>query len=353
MQTSRSVMVRCGALALAALIALGPATSLVAKQIRWKFKPGDKMQYALSNKSINEIDAGGFQLTASIKMVFDLGWTVKDVASDGTASLAQNVDRLQLRLQLPPPIDIDFQYDSKSEATPEGQIWDRMGPMLEALKGGEFSLKVTPTGEIAELKIPAALAKVIEDQKAEAEAGGGGGGGGGGFFQMLGVGLSEETIKALMAQALCALPKDDAAASAGWDHTEAMEMGPIGTMKTKYKYSLGGTEQAGGKSVDKINASSEVTFEPKEDEDSDVDVFLELADQSGSGSVLFDSAAGRAVSSSFEQKVTMEGDFMGNEFERVNTQTTLLVSGTSDNLPADPADAPAKTEEPAAAGASN
>lgn len=347
MQTSRSLMLRFTLAFLAAMVCLSSATAS-AKALRWKFKAGDKMQYALSNKSINEIDAGGFQLTASIKMVFDLGWTVENVAGDGTASLAQTVDRLQLHLQLPPPIDIDFQYDSKSAETPEGQIWDRMGPMLEALKGGKFTLKVTPTGEIAELKVPEALTKVIEDQKAEAEQGGGGGGGGGGFFQMLGVGLSEETIKALMSQALCSLPKDDAAASAGWDYTNAMEMGPIGTMKTKYKYTAGGTEQVGGKSLDKINASSEVTFEPKEDEDSDVDVFLELAEQSGSGSVLFDAAAGRAVSSNFEQKVTMEGDFMGNEFERTNTQTTVLVTGASENLPADPADA--KTEaEPATA----
>lgn len=349
MQTTRPVMARIALMALAAAVGLN-AASVSAKALRWKFKPGDKMQYALSNKSINEIDAGGFQLTASIKMIFDLGWTVESVAGDGTASLAQNMDRIQLRLQLPPPIDIDFQYDSKSEETPEGQIWERMGPMLEALKGGKFSLKVTPTGEITELKVPEALTKVIEDQKAEAEAGGGGGGGGG-FFQMLGVGLSEETIKALLSQALCALPKDDAAAGAGWDYTNATELGPIGTMKTKYKYSAAGTEQVEGKSLDKINATSEVTFEPKEDEDSDVDVFLELADQSGSGSVLFDAAAGRAVSSNFEQKVTMEGDFMGNEFERTNTQTTVLVTGTSEKLPADPADAPAATEEPAAAGA--
>lgn len=350
MQTTRPVLVRFALVAVAAAVCLSAATAS-AKTLRWKFKAGDKMQYSLSNKSINEIDAGGFQLTASVKMIFDLGWTVENVASDGTASLAQNVDRLQLRLQLPPPIDIDFQYDSKSTETPEGQIWERMGPMLEALKGGKFTLKVSPTGEIAELKVPEALAKVIEDQKAEAAEGGGGGGGGGGFFQMLGVGLSEETIKSLMSQALCSLPKDDAAASAGWDYTDAMEMGPIGTMKTKYKYTTGGSEQADGKSVEKINATSEVTFEPKEEGDSDVDVFLELADQSGKGSVLFDAAAGRAVSSTFEQKVTMEGDFMGNEFERTNTQTTILVTGTSENLPADPSDAPAATEEPAAAGA--
>ena len=70
---------------------------------------------------------------------------------------------------------------------------------------------------------------------------------------------------------------------------------------------------------------------------------MELTEQEGSGTIYFDSAAGRAIESKFYQKAVIEGDFMGNEFAQERETTTHIIQGTSDQFASDePAEAAAE-----------
>jgi hypothetical protein len=326
---------------LAALIAcLGVTEVQAGKALKWKFKPGEKLNYALVRKESNNINAGGVEFEIQMKQIMDLNWNVKSVAADGTAEIAQTIDRIQLKMNT--PFTGDFAYDSKSEEEPEGQIWQMLGPFMEGMVGQEFTMKVAPNGEVSDITLPEKLVTVIKEQ-----AEGGEGGGGGGRSMMMGGGFSESMIKELISRAVTRLP---AGSDDKWVQEIKTEMGPLGTQVTAVEYAYTGPEKFSneefpaiaklGKNLEKIGVATKISMEAAEEE-GDLDIEMELTEQEGSGTVYFDADAGRAVFSKLEQKMTMEGDFMGNEFVRDNTAEVVMVMGTSDDLPKEPEPAPA------------
>lgn len=315
---------------LALVVALVAAnTARADKTLKWKFKEGDKANYALKQKADILIDANGVEFDIKVGQIMDLTWNVKSVASDGTVELGQTVDRVQLKMST--PFTGEFVYDSKDEANaPTGEIWDRMGGPIKALVGGEFQIKLKANGKVEEIKLPEKLAELLKEQS----------GGGGAQAMMMGGGLfSESAIKQVIEQSILTLPDAGVADGATWNKHLENKLGPIGTQKFDTTLTLAGVEKRGAAELTKIDTKTEMKFEPNPDSDADIE--MEVTEQSGKGSVLFDAEKGRVIESSNEQKMTLEGDFMGNEFAQEITLTLLLVQGTSDDLPKDPEPAPA------------
>lgn len=307
--------------ALAAVCLLTTAQSHAAEALRWKFKPGEALPYALSQKAEILIDANGIEIDVMLKQTMDTTWNVKSVASDGTAEIAMKVDRMQLVMNT--PFTGEVTYDStKPEETPPPELWDRLGKPIEAMVGGEFTMKVSPRGEVSDLTLPAKLAETLGEQSR--------GGGGGPMAMMGGNMLNEDAIRQIIGQAILLLPEK---AGEAWTREFENKMGPIGTQKINVTYEATGVEEHEGKKVEKIASKTEVTFEPAEG--GNVDAEFEITEQEGTGAILFDAEAGRTLLSTNVQKITLEGDFQGNEFAQEITMTLVLTAGTSADLPAD------------------
>ncbi|MBX7165226.1 MAG: hypothetical protein K1X74_02640 [Pirellulales bacterium] len=315
-------------LVLMALACLG-TTQVRAEKLTWKFKKGDKAQYASLNKMEMAIDAGGVEFTLELDQALDTTWEVMAVGSDGTAEITQTIDRLQFKLNS--PFTGEFTYDSKNPVPGEGQIWDRLGPVLESLTGQKVMLKITAQGEVKDITLPE---KLVESLNA--------GGGGDGPSRMFGAGFTEETVKEMINDGVLPLPADAVKDGDTWEKVKEMKLGPIGSQKTKTTYKLAGMTDKDGKQVANIEVATEVTMEAAEAE-GDTEVEVELTEQEASGNVLFDPATGRTVEATTKQMVTMEGDFQGNEFIQERTITVTLKQGVNaDILPA-----PEKKEEAA------
>lgn len=327
----------CAAVALALMVG---ARAQAAEALGWKFKEGEKVSYAVSNASHRLIDAGGAEFDVDFNFITDVTWAVDKVAADGSAELTQTIDRVQLKVNT--PFTGEFAYDSKAEDQPalEGPIWERMGPAIEKMVGGQFKVKVTKRGEVTEVTLPEELAAIIKEQ-AEAAGGGGGGGGAGALF-MGGNMFSEKAMKDTIQRGLVIFPES---ASSEWNNVVEEKMGEFATIKYDTKYTQAGTESKNGKDLQKIDAKTEMTLELAEGAE-DGDVVIELIEQEGSGTILFDAAAGQTVESTSVQKNVMEGEFMGNEVSLETENTIIVVLGTSDNLPKDESAAPAE-EAPA------
>lgn len=296
------------------------------EQLKWNFKQGDKMNYALKQAADIIIDANGVEFDIKMEQVMDLTWNVKSVASDGTVDLTQTVDRVQLKMST--PFTGEFVYDSKDEDNaPQGEIWERMGGPVKALVGGEFQIKVKPNGKVEEVKLPEKLAELLGEQR-----------GGGAQSMMMGGGLfTESAIKQLIEQSIIEFPDAALAKGATWNKKLENKMGPIGTQKFDTTLTYEGAESRDGLAVAKIVTKTDMTFEPNAD--SDIDVSMEVTEQEGAGTVIFDTKAGRVVESKNVQKMTLEGDFMGNEFAQEITLTLILKQGSSDDLPKEEAEA--------------
>ena len=310
-------------LAAAALLTAGLAsTAQAAKNLEWKFKEGEKLNYALRQSVGMLADFNGIELDIKIKWTMDTAWTVKSISSDGNAQLSLKVERLQLMLNT--PFTGEFKYDSADkESKPEGEVWERLGKPAEAMLEGEFALTVSKKGKVSDVKLPEDLVKALSE-----------GGGGGGQAMMMGGGMfTESSIKQLFEQAVLPLPEESVADGVTWNKKLENKMGPLGTQKIDVVFSYAGTEEQDGKVLEKIGAKTEVAFEAAEE--GDLEIEMELTEQEGTGEILFDAEAGKTVKSSITQKLTMSGDFMGNEFEQETTLNLLLQAGSSDGLPSD------------------
>jgi hypothetical protein len=307
-----------------------------AEALRWKFKQGEEFPYALSQKAGILIDANGIEIDVMLKQIMDTAWTVKSVASDGTAEVSMKVSRIQLIMNTPFTGEVKFDSD-KPEETPPPELWDRLGKPIEAMVGGEFTMKISPRGEVTDLTLPAKLTETLAQART--------GGGGGQMMMMGGSMFTEDTIRQTVAQAVLLFPETKGEST--WSREYENKMGPIGTQKIAVTYSVAGSEEQGGKKLEKIASKTEVTFEPASG--GDLDAEFEITEQEGAGAILFDAEAGKTVFSTNTQKITLEGDFQGNEFVQEITMTLVMKAGSSSDLPADEEEKSESEAEPAAA----
>jgi Family of unknown function (DUF6263) len=319
--------------ALALVLILMASAARADTTLKWKFKQGDVLNYVMSNSSEQKMDVQGQVFEIGMKMVFDLTWTVKSVAADGTAEMQQTVDRVQVKMTSP---FANMDYDSKSSTKPEGPIWEQMEPMMTAMLGQTFSMKVSPAGKVTDIKLPEKLAKHFADQK----SGGAGGGGRRGLGGLMG-GFSESGVKEMIQKAVLPLPEKPVAANAKWNQTFENVMPGAGKQKTDVIYSYSGSEQQEGKSLEKITSKIQLTFEPAEN--SQVDV--EITEQDGSATVYFDTAAGRTVKAIGKQKMKMEIAAPNREMTREVTETNTIRMGKSPDKPAKAEDKKEKADE--------
>ena len=317
----------------ATLMALtSSSTAQAQKMLRWKFKEGEKIQYALRDTSETFIDAGGMEFGTVVKRTLDTTWTVKSIADDGTATLTQKIDRIQFH------IDNDFigelKYDSKnpSEEAKESQIWTMVGPIFEAMLAGESEMKISPVGEVSEIKVAEELTKVFEEMEER---------GPNQFASMLGISMSEDDIKNELRQSVALLPGDAVADDTEWTQEHEVSQGPLGTLKMSFKYSYDGETEHEGTSYEKIDLDVQISFEIPEDSDAEV----EISEQDISGSIYFDGEAGRIAYSNLKQSLVMEAFIMGNDIIQETEASNEMMLGTSDDLPESEEDEAAESDE--------
>lgn len=208
--------------------------------------------------------------------------------------------------------------------------------MMTAMLGQTFSMKVSPAGKVTDIKLPEKLSKAFADQQ-------GGGGGRRGLGGMMG-GFSESGVKEMIQKAVLPLPEKPVAADAKWNQTFETAMPGAGKQKTEVTYSYSGSEQQEGKSLEKIASKIQLTFEPAEN--SQVDV--EITEQEGSATIYFDTASGRTIKATGKQKMTMEIAAPNREITREVTETNSIRQGKSPDKPEKKAEKGAEKKEKAA-----
>jgi hypothetical protein len=300
------------------LIAIGVARAETT--LKWKFKEGDVLNYVMDSSSEQKMDVQGQVFEIGSKMTFDLTWKVKAVGADGSADMEQIVDRIQIKMTSP---FANLDYDSKSAKEPEGPIWEQMKPIITSMTGETFSMKVSPAGKVSDIKLPAKMTKAFEDQKAA-----GGGGGRRGLGGLMG-GFSENAVQEMIQKSGLPLPEKPVAGDAKWSQKFENVMPNAGTQKTDVTYSYAGSETQEGKSLEKITCKFQLTFEPAENPQADV----EITEQDGSATIYFDSAAGRTVKATGKQKMIMEIAAPNREMTREVTETNSIREGKSPDKP--------------------
>ena len=99
----------------------------------------------------------GQTVETSIKQTVGMTWEVDSVAEDGSARVAQTIDRIEVALKSQ---FADIRYDSDAEEAPEGPA-ATIAPLIDAMVGARIVLVMTPMGEVVDVEIPPEMVEAI------------------------------------------------------------------------------------------------------------------------------------------------------------------------------------------------
>lgn len=261
------------------LVALAGTVATGQTELRWKFKPGEATKYVINQKVNMEMTTG--DRTVKTDSVYDmyLSWKVKDVDAEGNAQLEQTIDRLVFKLNIP-GLDA-MTFDSREEKDPEGLIGRSLGPVLRKMVGAPLQVKMSPRGEMLEFKLPEALDEALKNQP-QNNAGM----------------LSKDALVQMLTQSSAAFPEKAVTNGSTWKQTVESKVPQLGTQTATLNYTYLGSDN----NVEKIDVKTTMTLEAEEGAAAQG----KITAQDSKGTILFDSAAGKMVSSSIHQQMEMQ-----------------------------------------------
>ncbi len=244
--------------------------------LRWKFTPGQKLGYVLIQKTDMKMEVQGKKVGTTFSQTMDMTWEIKGTDKDGTAEMVQTIDRVRFESTAPDgkQVEMDTADAQDAPGTPEA-----MTKMFRAMAGSQFTMKVTPRGDIRDFQVPA---KIVDAFKNAGPA-----------AAMFG---SEESLKNMAGQSLVPFPETAVAPGKSWKGERKLPM-PFGTMLMDMTYTL---EDATGP-VENIGIDVKVQIEPKDGSP----IEIKLTSEDMKGHYRFDNTAGILKSSDVVQNISM------------------------------------------------
>lgn len=274
-----------------------------AETLRWKFEEGDSHHYELNQTTVTTAMVQEQEVKTSIKQTVEMGWEVLSVDSEGTARVAQTIERVEVSLESQ---FASFAYDSSDEGEVDGQA-AMLKPVIDALVGARVVLVMTPRGEVNDVEVPDEMIERLRNAGPAAQA-----------LQGL---ASAEGMKGLIGQSTLVLPEEEVEAGSSWIRKVELPT-PQGTLVMTNTFTLEGGEAdsatiAMAMNVDEFKTDPDAPFE------------MRVEEQDGTGSFAFDNAAGILRSSEVTQKLTAVITVQGQEVTSVS-ESSATFSRTGD-----------------------
>lgn len=256
----------------AAAVALLASQAAGQMPLAWKLKAGEKFDLRVEQQTTSTVTVVTKTTKTSIEMTLDSHWTVESV-EDGTAKIRQTVRRVQMKVQAADAAPLA--YDTASPGQPSGAVRD-LANAVAPLVDPESSILLTMNerGEIQTVELSPKLADVLDSAKP-----------------------ASQSLDALLKQPLVTLPAKAVSAGDTWKTTRELAT-PAGKFTQQTEYTLGDPKQAGGATAEAITYSATLT--PV------VAGKATIKEQAQTGTVLFDSTAGRFLSGEQSQKLVTE-----------------------------------------------
>jgi hypothetical protein len=283
MKIARSYRRTLACLSAALLVALAAMPARADAKLRWKFEKGKKYSYVVTQKTGGQGGPQGQKIEQT--QVMDMTWEVKGVEPDGTADMVQTIDRIQYKLEGP----VSVSFDSKEGKDPSGPL-AAAGPLFRALVGAAVELKMSPRGQISDVKLPKQMVDALKNAGPAGSP------------------FTEEGMKNMISQATLLLPEEAVANGKSWTDAKSVES-PLGTMALNSTYTYQGPTTHDGKMVEKIGVDINVDIKPKPD----APFQASLTSQDNKGSFFFDNKGGYLMGSEITQKMKMALKVQGQE----------------------------------------
>jgi hypothetical protein len=272
------------------LTALTAAACHSAEPLRWKFEPGETLNYEMTQTMETTVAAGpAGDFTSGMKQIMDMKWHVDEVTPEGNAKMRQQIERVRLTMTMPGQVT---EYDSAGDEPPQGMV-AMLAPLYDAMTSGEFTVTMTPRGEIVDAEVPPKLMEAMKNVPG-ADA--------------LGDLSTSEGMKQLLTHSALTLPEGELQSGETWQSRVETKM-PFGKMEVVTTYEYVGTKDADGQTFEVIKLSPEI----KNAGDDGAQMQLDVSEQKSDGEILFDRELGQMHSSHLQQTMQMEMKVLGQK----------------------------------------
>jgi hypothetical protein len=285
------------------LLGGGMADSALAEVLRWKFKDGEVLHYSMEQKTVTNVKGMDRESKSTRSQTLDLIWKVNNVTSSGEAEITQRIDRVRFRVEGPPLMP--FEFDSNNPKTDAENAFPEIAQMLKAMAGAEFTFRIKPNGEIADIKFSEQTLKALRNAAPP------------------GAPEGEITEKALgdmlMQSSPPAFPDGPLEPGKTWTSKPVKVPIGVGTIVLERVFTFQGPDPKSPRLL-LVGMETKVALEPAQG----ADTTAELRKQEGKGSLTFDAEAGHMVRTRGTQKIEMAITLMGQKIEQTTETTTSM-----------------------------
>jgi hypothetical protein len=271
--------------------------------LRWHWQPGQVFRVTTFQKVETETSFGGKPLKMSWELNLEQDWRVISVAAGaGDATVEQTVQRIQVRLDLPPATPLEYDSNSSRSATGEAKSW---ASALQPLIGVAATVVITSRGEGKSWN-PSDKLQAVLDAIPETSS-----------LRPL---FSADALTKLARQGVCELPEAAVISGAEWKTAQDVKSA-IGKFRQQTTYQLAGVAPGESASLAKITAVSQLSAGNEAGASIPLAGQRELKKQRQTATFLFDPQAGYGVSGEGSQQFTTEKRVRDTLIETtVNTQ---------------------------------
>lgn len=301
MRKSRFAACRWGLLVLFG-VAGGLGSPAQAETLRWRFKPGETLRWVMDKKEVYTEVKDERETKTTVTQTTNMSWTVKSVADDGSAQLTLKIDRVVAENRTPYGV---FKYDSSAKQAAANPTEAAMQDLMKAAVGAEFSSKISATGELTDVRLPDQLTKALTEQKKDGEPEGN-------------TPLSDENLKKMFTSMSLPLPREDLAPGKTWTRQDKFPTPPAGSVTIDTTFRFRGPDPQAGANVVRIDHDARFTPELTANNE----FKITIKSQELTGSIFFDTAAGRIVKFTVIEKDERRISFQGMESDLSKNTTS-------------------------------
>jgi hypothetical protein len=253
--------------------------------LAWKFTAGEKLSYELNQEiKVSAVAADTTRAIAAVNQRLGFSWEVTNVKSPQVAEIALQVTNLDLEASGPDGVPVRFESGSSEEPIGFAAM---LVPLGKRLAEATITFEIDHRGQVTRLTIPPSIVEAVESSP------------GGKKFGTAAGATSWDTLARLGAP--LSLPATDLAVGKSWEEKRELDFPELGVVRALFVYTLEGSRAGGKRQLASIGQRMSLQLGAGEDAKS-----IAPGEETSSGEILFDTAAGRPLSATLEYQLEFQ-----------------------------------------------
>lgn len=299
---------------------VAPTLAQDSVDLHWKFEKSKPFYQEMTTKTEQKMKVLGMDVGQTQEQTFFFSWTPVEQDKDKNWVIRQKIEGVRMKIDVGGnPIN----YDSTKENNGNNPLAD----FFKAIVGAEFTLTLGPDGKVTKIVGREDFLKklILAHQQME---------------PLLTQILSDEALKQMADPAFAAVPNKTVKKGESWERKSTLNMGPIGTYDSTFKYTFEGPD-AKEKALHVVKVENTLLYKPPDSQATGgaaLPFKIKSADlkvSDAGGQVLIDPAKGRPVTSTMHMKLggKLNIEISGQATEVDLTQTQETTVRTTDENP--------------------